>query len=225
MKLDVIMSFIFHSHFAMRSLDSLGSWRKIHLVDNSYQAELKGWAARNPHVNYLRPKVWREYRLTGRPEFAWSPHCCAASWNWAMREAETTWVVNVNPDTLLSPHAWRIIEGAIRGRAEGTVLIRTQVNFNVWMADRTAILELGGFDERFKPCAGEDEDMLCRISQAGLKWQRIQVPATHMEGGHKDRADMGMNGKTYPNADVFEEKWGFRPHSPEYKTLVGGGAA
>lgn len=222
MKIDVIMSFIFHSHFAMRALDALGSERTIRLVDNSFRGELKGWARRNPHVHYLRLPSNQEATSTlhaSRTAMTWHPLCCAASWNLAMQEAETEWIVNVNPDTLMWPQAWRLIEGAIEGRAEGCVLIRSQLNFNIWAGDRASLLALGGFDERFKPCAGEDEDMLVRISKAGLKWQKMNLPAMHMEGGHKDRVD------GYRNVQTFVDKWGWKPHSPEYREIVSKGLA
>ena len=61
--------------------------------------------------------------------------------------------------------------------------------------------------------------MLLRVCKAGYKWSRATLPALHVEGGHKDRVD------GYRNIGVFVEKWGFKPHSQEYNTVLTGGCA
>jgi len=219
---DVIMSHIFNSFYTHRALESIGSGRHVYLVDNSFMGDMKRYAQRHPHVHYLRPKVRREIDVSGATRMSWSPLSCSESWNEAMNHAQSDWVVNINPDMMVTPQTFQLLDMAIEGRGDKTVLIRTQFNFNIWAADRRFLLEmLSGFDERYKPCAGEDEDILCQIADAGVQWTKMGVPGYHQDGGHIDRADMGMDGKTYPNAEVFREKWGWLPHSSEYNAKVG----
>jgi len=214
--MNVIMSFIFNSALAYRALESIGSMVRVILVDNSFAAELEPYAKRNPHITYIRPNVQRAIS----PDFSWKPLSCAASWNTAIRAADSEYVVNVNPDTMLLPGSLTgigrgaaLIPTAWEGRADGVVLMRTQINFNVWIGDREWLVE-HPFDETFEVCGGEDEDMLCQISKAGKKWTQIQIPAVHQEGGHRDRVD------NYCNVSTFESKWGFRQHTPPYKELL-----
>jgi hypothetical protein len=231
MKCDVIMSHFSHSHYTVQALQALGSRRTVHLIDNSFLAEMKGYALINPHIHYLRDqKALAPGPVGGKWNGAgmmWKPLCTAASWNWGLREAETEWVINVNPDVIQWPQALTMLEQlGIDNRPPGVVLIRTQVNFNVWAADRQVLLDLGGFDERFIPCGAEDEDMLVRISQAGHKWTQATIPVTHMDGGHKSRADhLGPHKGPYANQPVFEEKHGWGPHTNEYGEVVSGGRA
>jgi len=223
---DVIMSHIFNSYYTHRALASIGSGHHVYLVDNSFCGEMATYCRRNPHVHYLTTTVGKKVDIDCPPgpttRMEWHPLSCSASWNFAMQEAQADWVINVNPDTEMLPQSLELMEMAIDTRMDGVVLMRAPVNFNFWAADRKALLELGGFDERFRPCAGEDEDMLLRIGKAGMKWQRCGPPAYHQDGGHKDRMDLGIPGKgTYCNAPVFVDKWGFMPHSAEWKEIVG----
>ncbi len=225
MKCDIITSFIFHSHYCLRMLESLGSERRVILVDNSFRGEMKAHAAKNPHIEWF--EIMRDTNICnsedGSSRMAWSPLNCSCSWNVAMERAETEWVINVNPDMVLWPGALENLEAYIEGRVDPDLkLICTHNNFNVWAGEAKYLLSLGGFDwKRFSPCGGEDEDMLVRIAKDGKKWARVPIPAFHQDGGHRDRADMGMNGETYPNLKVFVDKWGFAPHSPEYQAIVG----
>ena len=223
---EIIMSYIFSSHYAIRSLESIGSGRPVHLVDNSFNADLRIYAGRHPHIDYIRPKIERFIDIdgdtNGSTRMEWFPLTCAESWNLAMERAQTQWVININPDMMCLPQTLQLLDIAVEQRMDDVVLMRGVNGFNVWMGDRAWILENGGFDTRFKPCAGEDEDMLVRIGKSGKKWQRCGVAAYHQDGGHKDRVDVGARpGVTYCNSSVFKEKWGWIPNSPEYKKIVG----
>ena len=221
------MSYIFASHYAVRALESIGSGRRIHLVDNSFNGDLSAYAKRNPHVNYIRPPVARFIDTENPAEFhtrmGWLPWTCAHSWNVAMGTAESEWVINVNPDVMLLPQSLDMFEKLIETPNHPDVrLMRAPLSFNLWAGDRQYLLDLGGFDTRFKPCAGEDEDMLVRIAQDGKKWQTVSIPAYHQDGGHRDRVDVGIPGKgTYCNAPVFVEKHGWLPKKAEYNAIVG----
>jgi hypothetical protein len=218
MKCDIIMSYIFHSHYALKALESLGSERRIHLVDNSYWGELAIHARRNPHIDYIRPQINRQRG----PPFSWHPLTCAESWNLAMSRAETPYVINVNPDMIVIPQTLPMIELVLGDHGIDDIAVwQTPYYWNIWLGKVEALLQdLGGFDARFRPCAGEDEDMLVRISTSGKwKWSVMNVPAHHQDGGHKDRVD------EYCNVSTFVEKHGWRPHSPEYNKVLQQGRA
>ena len=210
--MDIIMSHIFNSYYTVRALESVGSNRRVYLVDNSFCGELRSYAQRHSEVVYIKPQVRATF---GDGVFTWRPLTCADSWNLAMEKAESEWVINVNPDVILWPGALDCLELAIEGRhSRDVVLLRTTLGFNVWAGHRASLLRLGGFDNRFKPCAGEDEDILCRITEEGLKWSVVQIQGVHHDGGHKNRID------GYCNVAVFTEKWGFPPSSAEYKKFI-----
>ena len=212
---DIIMSHIFHSAYTERALASIGSGHKVILIDNSYSGEMGLYARRNPHIEYVRQKLRKGQDGSN---FAWRPLSCSESWNLATKRATTEWVINVNPDIWLSPKAVEIIEQSIKETENPeVVLTRTQLNFNVWWARRDWLLK-HPFDERYRPCGGEDEDMLCQIATAGKKAGKGQVRGIHMDGGHLNRVD------GYCNVKTFKEKWGFPPHSKEYRALMGGEA-
>lgn len=208
----VIMAHIFHSAYTERALNSIGSGQHVILIDNSYSGEMGVYARKNPHIEYVKPKVPR--RMEGS-NLAWQPLSCAESWNLAVSKVTTPWVINVNPDVIVWPHFFRKIDRAIEERDEGVVLFRTQNNFNVWVGD-AEWLKAHPFDDRYRPCGGEDEDMLCQIATEGKKWSQMQVPAFHQDGGHLNRID------GYCNTRTFHDKWGWPPHSKEFKELVGG---
>jgi len=126
-------------------------------------------------------------------------------------------------------HLWQaaldLMEMAIASVPEDTVIVRSELGFNLWAGKRTALLDLGGFDEKFVPCGGEDEDMLLRVAKAGLRWSHAKVPAMHIDGGHKARCDFNWVSTEglvlgYHNVPYFITKWGFPPHSKEYDAIV-----
>lgn len=211
--MDVMMSHIFNSYYTHRALEALGSKRRVLLVDNSYTGEMKRYSRRNPHVWYIRTPM----QVQG---FSWSPLSCAASWNRCLNWEGSGWIINVNPDVWLWPDALDQFEEHVREELEvhkKVVLVRSTLGFNVWAGNRVWLHRQGGFDEDFKPCGGEDEDMLVRICKAGKQWSQAPVHGVHMDGGHVSRVD------GYCNIKTFEDKWGFKPNSPEYREIIKGG--
>ena len=174
---------------------------------------MKIYAKRNPHIDYIRPKV--DFQQD-KPRWSWEPGCCASGWNLAMSRVQTEWVLNINPDCMVRPNLISRIETLILQETESNVVLYvSDIGFNIWAANVRKFEELGGYDERFWPSGGEDEDILCRISEAGMRWRRIKGQAYHMDGGHLQRQD------GYCNIKTFEEKWGWKPHSPEWGKIVG----
>ena len=226
---EIIMSHIWRSDLTVRALDDIGSRRTVHLIDNSFGAEMKDYASINPHIHYLRWPDIAPGPLGGEWDgsgMQWSPLSCAASWNWGLREAQSEWVINVNPDILQWPQMLGIIDRQIAELDPEIVLVCGQVVFNVWYALREEILDLGGFDEQFIPCGGENEDILVRISEAGVKWTQRNLPLFHVGSGHKTRADhLGPHRGPYCNTPVFKEKHGFPPNAKEYKAIITRGRA
>lgn len=208
---DVMMSHIFHSAYTEKALASIGSERRIFLVDNSFNGDLRVYSRRNPHVVYIRPKV----NADRGPPMKWEPLTCSGSWNLAMSRAETPWIFNVNPDVYLWPQSLELLDRFCESAPEEVVMIRSTIGFNVWAGRREWLIEQGGFDDRYRPCGGEDEDMLVRIAKSGKKWMAATIPAMHMDGGHLNRVDGNCN------IGTFIEKWGWKPHSPEFNALVG----
>lgn len=215
---DVIMTHIWHSSYTEKAIHALGSSRTIHLIDKSATGEMRTLALRNPHIHYVRNDVgWKE----SPPFFSWNPGCCSLNWNLGLREAKSEWVINVNPDVWLSCNALDEWEKHAATLPPEVVLIESDLGggaFNVWMARRQVLIDLGGFDERFWPAGGEDEDMCVRIGLAGLTKQTRHIYGYHMDGGSLQRVD------GYRNVQTFIRKWGFAPHSPEYNLAINGAA-
>jgi len=213
MKCDFFQVHCFNSHETVQSLNSIGSGRDIYLIDNSMTGEMKRYARRNDrHIIWIRPNVkYRAIHPTHSAELLSLPD----AWNLALSSVQTPWAVNVNPDVMLNVGSVEVIEKAVdRAIDAGAVVAVSTLGFNIWACDVKAILGLGGFDSRFWPCAGEEEDLLIRIGQSGLKWGRFNVGAYHVDGGHLSRSDGGRN------VETFRAKWGFHPHSEEYKAIV-----
>ena len=208
---DIIMSHVFHSSYTEKALNSIGSGRRIFLVDNSFCGEMKVYSRRNDHVVWIRPKV----QSTIGPPFQWHPLTCADSWNCAIGAASSEWVINVNPDVYVYAGALDRVEETISALPPEVVLVNSNVGgFNLW-AGRRDWLMAHPFDNRYKPCGGEDEDIQVQVAKDGKKWASMSARAVHMDGGHLNRVD------GYCNIGPFIEKWGWKPHSPEYRELVG----
>ena len=213
--LEIIQSHIFNSAHTERSLQSIGSRWPVHLIDNSFSGEMKTYCKRNPNVNWIRPDTTS---LQSHGIFQWNPLTCAASWNLGLAASASKWTMNVNPDVLLRIDAVDRVMKTLRDRGKNIDLFRSEIGFNIWIGKTAVLQELGGFDDRFQPAGGEDEDMMVRISQAGLKWSPISVPAYHVDGGHLSRVGGYLT-------ETFRQKWDFVPNGPEYKAIVSGGRA
>ncbi|MCP4493368.1 MAG: hypothetical protein GY820_39590 [Gammaproteobacteria bacterium] len=213
---EIIMTHVWHSAYTERALAALGSSRPIHLVDVSMTGEMRIYALRNPHVHYIRPNV--EFK-EDPPFFSWNPGCCSLNWNRGLAEVKSEWVINVNPDVWLSVQALDEWEKYAMTLPPEVALLESNLpggGFNVWMARKRVLLDLGGFDERFWPAGGEDEDMSVRIGKAGFRKEMRNIYGYHMDGGSLQRCD------GYRNVATFTEKWGWPPHSPEYNLAING---
>ena len=96
------------------------------------------------------------------------------------------------------------------GPCRGTIPI---MQFNAYR--KKCYDDIGGFDERFYPCCGEDQDIFIRLAQGGWKYKRIKVDYQHVEGGHHCRIEIPAE-----QYKKFLDKWGFPPSGNKYYEII-----
>ena len=186
-----------------KCLDTIPDGQEVILIDNSTVAECRNYAAIRSFLikQYIRPE--RE------------PLSYAASLNTGIKASSSAWVILANNDLLFQPSAFERF--ASLPKEGGPDLFITEVRWSCVMLSRKAYEQVGGFDESFIPCAGEDDDFMVRFCKAGLKWQIVPIGIWHQEGGHHCRIDGGRNIK------LFEHKHKMKYGSPEHQEIINSG--
>ena len=107
---DYFQVHVWNSHETVQSLNSIGSSRRIFLIDNSFTGEMKRYARKNDrHIVWVRPNVkYRAIQPTHSAELLSLPE----AWNLALKTVTTEWAVNVNPDVILNVGSVEVIEAA-----------------------------------------------------------------------------------------------------------------
>lgn len=108
-------------------------------------------AAHNQHSR----SVWLPYK-SGMAEL----------WNWSIILSPTDWVLICNDDVTFNPGWLTYLEETI---ASNKYLLIELFHYGAFCIHKSLILEIGWFDERLTGFGFEDNDMMLRISEAGLK--------------------------------------------------------
>jgi hypothetical protein len=214
----IVIPHVGKSHLTYRLLDSIPEEHKVLLVDGSYVRDMSTLAD-------LRP-TQITYRHTEG-----TPHCLAHNWNLGtalVPGGEPFWMYCAT-DIEFNPTSWNRIKAAVVNFPDAGILKDKQTNWNVWILRRWAWKLLRPFDERYKPCGGEDDDVTMKCHMAGIKIKEGNFCVQHGEGGHATRIDIGDAGRgtTWDsrrnNIAVFRRKWGCIPskgRDPKYRKAI-----
>ena len=202
----LIIPHVGKSHLTYRLLDSIPEEHKVILVDGSYVRDMSTLAD-------LRP-TQITYRHTEG-----TPHCLAHNWNLGtalVPGGEPFWMYCAT-DIEFNPTSWNRIKAAVVNFPDAGILKDKQTNWNVWILRRWAWELLRPHDERYKPCGGEDDDLVMKCQAAGIKIKEGLFVVQHAEGGHATRLDVGDTyrgttwGARHANIALFQKKWGCVP--------------
>lgn len=213
------------SHLTYRLLDSIPDEHRIVLVDGSYVQDM------GTRAHAMRGRL--TYLPTGG-----TPHCLARNWNLgaaAVPASEPGWLFCAN-DVELQPVAWRYLAEELRLYPDCGIIRDRDTKWNVWYVRRWAWDLLAPMDEAYKPCAGEDDDLVMKCDATGIRVRVANLGVTPLEGGHGSRVDMhrpGVDSDPSVRSRVlqhFQRKWGIAPSArsdqryreAKARVLVGG---
>ena len=212
----IVVPHVGKSHLTYRLLNSIQDEHHIVLVDGSYVADCDTWAMTNANrCTYVRP---------GPAE---RPTSLARNWNIGagyIPDTESVWM-HVATDVEFQPMSWRKIAEELANYPDAGIIKDGPTNWNCWTIRRWAWDLLKPHDEAYKPCGGEDDDLVMKCHAAGIKIRSGWWHLHHVEGGHATRLDIrrDLAGTSWsPLLDhhrIFQKKWGCRPTSrdPHYQ--------
>ena len=187
-------------------LDAIPDSYKIILIDISTTGEAKNYAMnRKKHIEYIRgsayPNQW----------------CFSKMLNEGARRCKGEWFMLVCNDILFNKGQIEKIEEQIKDCHNDIGIIKHSGWWGLlWGAFRKKCYDdLEGFDERFYPCCGEDQDFYLRLVKKGWKIKPIKIDFMHIEGGHHSRIENPAE-----QLKKFVDKWGFAPEGPEWHDIV-----
>jgi GT2 family glycosyltransferase len=212
-----------------------GGGIQILLIDNGSTDGTFHWArAQDPKkLTYWRP-------LT-----AWS---VAESWNQGLHrileEFNEEYALVVNNDVELRPDTYRhLVEDGgdfvtAVGVTEPEKIVppytppdpnkkRPHPDFSCYLMRKSVWEKVGPFDENFKGAYAEDWDYHCRLHQAGITAECIDLPFLHYGAATANNEDsdgqLAIHTQARLNRDYFKQKWGMEGASKEYYDFFGGG--
>lgn len=213
----VVVPHVGKSHLTRETILSIPEPHRIILIDGSYVADLDVLAAHMPsRIDYVRTET---------------PLCLAANWNLGASRVpadEAEWMFCAS-DIQWHRAAWERLSAALATSPDAAIVKDNQTNWNVWVVRRWAWEKLAPMDERYKPCGGEDDDVVMKCWKAGLKIRNAWIGPTHLEGGHATRLDIRRQESGVGSWDplrehhrLFEAKWGCRPTRRDamYQTAI-----
>jgi len=194
------------SHLTRELLVSIPDEHRVVLVDGSYVADLDTYAAlHRGTIDYVRTE---------------EPLCLARNWNLGAARvplSETEWMFCAS-DVQWHAAAWRRLAEALWLYPDCGIVRDSGTNWNVWVVRRWAWDLLAPMDERYKPCGGEDDDLVMKCHASGVRIRSHWIGPTHLEGGHATRLDIrrqesgeGSWDGRRGNIALFREKWGCTP--------------
>jgi hypothetical protein len=202
----VIVPHVGKSHLTYQTLGSIPDTHRVILVDASYVADMDCYAdLHRATVRYVRPKE--------------IPTCLARNWNLGAAEvpaSEPYWMFCAS-DVQFYAESWRRIEDTLRLYPDAGIIRDAGTNWNVWIVRRWAWDILEPMDERYKPCGGEDDDLVMKCHAAGIRIRAPRIGVNQLEGGHATRLDIRreLAGTSWDgrrdNIEVFREKWACTP--------------
>lgn len=202
----VVVPHVGKSHLTRETLASIPDEHRIILVDASYVADLDVYAANHASkIEYVRPEN--------------APQCLAANWNLGadfVPETEAVWLFCAS-DVQFYAASWRRLAEQLRRYPDAGIVRDKQTNWNVWAVRRWAWNLLAPMDERYKPCGGEDDDLVAKCHHAGIRIRAGWIGVNHLEGGHATRLDIKRKSAgtdwsiRHKNIHIFRRKWGCEP--------------
>jgi hypothetical protein len=121
------------------------------------------------------------------------------------------------------------LERALKDHPDVAIVKDSITNWNVWVVRRWAWEHLYPMDEEYKPCGGEDDDLVMKCQLLGYKIRNAWIGPSHLEGGHATRLDirrqesgLGSWNPLREHHRYFESKWGCRPtrRDPKYAAAL-----
>lgn len=204
--MEIIVPHLFRMDITKICLDAIPDSNKIILIDISTTGEAKNYAENHKkHIEYIRgegfPNQW----------------CFSKMSNEGAKRCKEEWFMIVCSDILFNKGEIEKIEEEIKNCDENIGIIKHAGWWGLyWGVFRKKCFdELEGFDERFYPCCGEDQDFYLRLVKAGWKIKTMKADWLHIEGGHHCRIE---NPREQYNK--FVNKWGFAPEGPEWHAIV-----
>ncbi len=204
--MNIVVPHVGKSHLTLQLLASIPDHHHVILVDGSYVHDLDTYAALRPDTVTYVPTD--------------EPRCLAANWNLGasyVPEDADEWMFCAS-DIQWHAAAWRRLGEGLRLYPDCGIVRDHATNWNVWVVRRWAWEQLAPMDERYKPCGGEDDDLVMKCHAAGIRIRAHWIGATHLEGGHATRLDIrrqqsgrGSWDGRHHNIGVFREKWGCTP--------------
>ena len=214
----LIVPHVGKSHLTYRTVTSIPDAHKVILIDGSYVRDMSTYASNNP-----KQVIYRHTEGV--------PFCLAKNWNLGSElvpRSEPWWMFCAS-DIEFQETSWRRIATMEKNWPDAGIIKDQQTNWNTWLIRRWAYDLLKPFDERYKPCGGEDDDIVMKCQMAGIKIKEGMFCLNHCEGGHATRIDIGDEyrgtgwDERRDNIAVFRRKWGCIPskgRDPKYKAAI-----
>lgn len=208
---------------------------KVLLVDNGSVDGTGAWARAQDRrkLTYWCPPV---------------PFSVAETWNRGLRfiledlACEYTLVVNNDVELRPDTYKWLLADGGGFVTAVGTTdprkilphkgpefvgrytppkdEKRPHPDFSCYLIRKEVYAKVGRFDEKFQGAYAEDWDYHCRLHQAGITAECIDLPFLHYGAATANAEDangqLAIHTQARLNRDYFEKKWGMRGGTKEY---------
>ena len=204
--MEIIIPHLFRMDITKTCLDAIPDSHKIILIDISVTGEARNYAEnRKKHIEYIRgpahPNQW----------------CFSKMANEGAKRCKGEWFMIVCNDILLNKGEIEKIVEQIKNCSQDIGMIKDSGWWGLLLGvfRKECYDELQGFDERFYPCGGEDQDFYLRLVKKGLKIKLISIDFMHIEGGHHCRIENPSE-----QFKKFVDKWGFAPEGQEWHKII-----
>ena len=207
-RMEIIMPHLFRMDITKMCLDAIPDSNKIILIDISTTGEAKNYCEnRKKHIQYVRgpgyPNQWSFAKMS----------------NEGAKLCKGDFFIIMSNDILLNKGVIEKIDEEINkcdekvgilGPCRGMIPI---LPINVYR--KKCFENIDGFDERFYPSCGEDQDFFVRMAKKDWKYKCILMDYLHVEGGHHCRIEDPIK-----QFNKFVNKWGFPPSGPRYYEII-----
>lgn len=188
-------------------------------------------------AEYIRSLGNRRLHVVNVPP----PHGVSRAWNHGLSwcfESGAKYVLVVNNDIRMRPDTYRLLveDGGAFVTAIGsddpesvaqlvlpTAPKRPHPDFSCYLIRKECWDRVGQFDEGFIGGYCEDWDYHCRMHQAGITAECLDLPFYHIASGtlkdcDEDEQDR-IREQAAHNREYFHRKWGFEGATPEYEAF------
>ena len=207
--MEIIIGHMFRMDLTEKCLDAIPDSNKIILIDISPKGEAKNYAENHKkHIQYVRgpgyPKQW----------------CFSQLINEGAKLCKGDFFMIMGNDVLLNEGVTEEIDEEISKCDEKVGILGPCRDgriplLHINIIRRKCFEDVGGFDERFYPVCGEDQDYYVRLAKKGWKFKCLPIDYLHMEGGHHSRVEVPSE-----QYKKFVDKWGFPPSGSKYYEII-----